>query len=66
MTAEIEQRKQHYIATAEPVFDYLRNMAWIDSPSGRNSRWICSGSCTVLYCIVHTLLKNHRYGEVYG
>jgi transposase len=51
------------IATVEPVFGHLRNI-------GLN-RFTLRGKQKVdvqwkLYCIVHNLLKIHRYGEAFG
>lgn len=51
------------IATVEPVFGHLRNIGL--------ERFTLRGKPKVdaqwkLYCIVHNLLKIHRYGEVFG
>lgn len=51
------------IATVEPVFGHLRNIGL--------ERFTLRGKKKVdaqwkLYCIVHNLLKIHRYGEVFG
>ena len=51
------------IATVEPVFGHLRNIGL--------DRFTLRGKAKVdiqwkLYCIVHNLLKIHRYGEVSG
>lgn len=51
------------IATVEPVFGHLRNIGL--------ARFTLRGKRKVdaqwkLYCIVHNLLKIHRYGEVFG
>lgn len=51
------------IATVEPVFGHLRNIGLY--------RFTLRGKKKVdaqwkLYCIVHNLLKIHRYGEVFG
>jgi transposase len=52
------------LATAEPVFGNIRSTLGLDRFTLRgkhkvNIQW-------VLYCMVHNLLKVHRYGEVCG
>jgi transposase len=52
------------LATVEPVFAHIRSTLGLDrfTLRGRkkvNIQWL-------LYCLVHNLLKVHRYGEVYA
>jgi transposase len=52
------------LATVEPVFAHIRSTLGLDRFTLRgkqkvNIQWL-------LYCVVHNLLKVHRYGEVYA
>ena len=51
------------IATVEPVFGHLRNIG-LDRFTLRGERKV--DAQWKLYCIVHNLLKIHRYGTVSG
>lgn len=52
------------LATAEPVFANIRSTLGLDRFTLRGKRKV--NIQWLLYCIVHNLLKVHRYGEVYA
>ncbi len=52
------------LATVEPVFAHIRSTLGLDRFTLRGKRKV--NIQWLLYCLVHNLLKVHRYGEVYA